>query len=658
MFEKKNKLYVEPSIRVIAGVLILSGLLIDSFFPHSIIFFVIVAFVGLNFTQSGFTGFCGLEKILKNVFHFRCEMDEIKELGEQIGRTRESQENIKILNLLEEVIVELDSENRIVKVTDGFSKILNCSFCLKPSCTDCKCDTTCYGKSFFTYVINDDVEELQENFKALYKNKGSTNTVNFKIQDLTGKEKIIEGKFLHLSDEEGRFPGIRGVLRDITESISHEKQIIHMSLHDNLTGLPNRILFTDRLEQTINISRRNNSIFALIFIDIDSFQKFNETHGYKLGDELLRLIAKNLKDNMRDMDTLSRWGGDEFVILLKDFNSIDIMRRTVSIYFQKIVDEIMKLHPDDGIHMSAGISFFPDDASSSEQLIKNATRALEKARIHHVNSFKFFSDISGNYINNHNDDEGSIAWKMEKSIEDNVFQVYFQPIINAKTNKIVSVEALARWHDETYGWINPIMFIKIAENLGLIQRLGKKIFEISFTKYLENSYLSNNISLAVNISQKQLMAPYFENDFIELLEQYGIAPEMITLEITEGVSLLGMGRARESLKVLTEYGCRVSLDDFGSGYSSISALRELPINELKIDGIFINRVLEEEGALIVKAIIDMGHAMGLKIVCESVENIEIAEKLREMGADFLQGFLFSKPVEEILLNDANLAYSI
>jgi len=656
MSDKKNKFYVEPTIRVIAGILILTGLLIDYFFPQSILFFAVVAFVGINFAQSGFTGFCGLEKILKNIFHFRSEMDEIRELGEQVGRARESQENIKILNLLEETIVELDCEDRIVKVTDSFSHILNCSCCPDPSCSDCRCDESCYGKSFFTYVIEEDIDLLRKNFTDIHNTQGQPITVNFRVHDFNGKDRIIEGKFIHLAAEEGRFSGIRGILRDITESISHEKQIIHMSLHDNLTGLPNRILFTDRLEQTLNISRRNNSVFALIFFDIDSFRKFNETHGYQIGDELLVLIAKSLKANMRDMDTLSRWGGDEFVVLLKDFKSIDIMRRTASIYFQKVADEIMKLHPDDGIHLSGGISFFPDDASSSEQLIINATRALKKAKFHPMNSFIFFNDISGDRMNN--DDEGSIASKLKKSIQDDIFQIFFQPIVNAKTNKIVSVEALARWHDEDYGWVNPVMFIKIAENLGLIQQLGRKLFETSFNQYLESSYLSNNISLTVNVSQKQLMAPNFENDFIELLEQYGVLPEKITLEITEGVGMLGMGRARECLKVLSEFGCRVSLDDFGSGYSSISALQELPIHELKIDEIFIKRVLEKDGALIVKAIIDMGHAMGLTIVCESVENIEIAEKLRDMGADFLQGNYFSKPGEKILLTGENLVYSM
>jgi diguanylate cyclase (GGDEF)-like protein len=646
---KRNKIYIEPVIRTLIGMLILIGILIDYFYAKNIYFIIIAAFIGLNLFQSGFTGFCGLEKILKKVFSIESELDVIRELGEQIGQARADQEHIKTLNLLEDAIIELDCKERIVKVSDGFGKIINCTNCMDPTCMDCKCNHKCYGKSFSEFVSEEDREDVIKKFSELHDKNGIPLFLQFRIRSYNGREKIVEGKFIHQTSEDGDISGIKGILRDKTETILQERQILHMNLHDSLTGLPNRILMTDRLEQAINISRRSKSSLALMMIDIDSLRNINEKLGHHMGDTYLVSIAEIFSDDIRSMDTLSRWGSDEFVLLLTNFKTSDDIKKIISGYFYRTVEKTIKRFPDVDVSFRAGVSIFPDDAFSFKQLIAYAGRALDKAKSRSKNNFSFYSEISGEGLRKMN--EAGIAWKLQSSIENDLIRVHYQPIVDAKTHKVVSVEALARWHDDEYGWVNPSMFIQVAENLGFMNSLGRKIFETAFEHYLNSSEYKNDISLSLNISPAQLIVSNFANDFIIMLERYGIRPESITLEITEGVGMLGMGRARECLNLLSKFGCRISLDDFGCGYSSISTLQDLPINEFKIDGVFTRRVHEKDGKLILKSLIDMGHAMELKIVCECVEDLNTAELLKDLGTDCLQGNFYMSPQADFFKPD-------
>ncbi|MDH5657647.1 MAG: diguanylate cyclase, partial [Spirochaetia bacterium] len=470
--KQRKQIYIEPAIRTVVGAVLLIVISIEYLTHphfHPILFFV--GFIGLNFFQSGFSGFCGMEKILK-AFKFKSEKEEIKSLGEQIGRAKADQEYLKTLNLLEEAIVEIDSENKIIRVSDSFSNVLQCDCSSSPSCTACTCNDSCLGNSFFKYLLEGEVNELQEKFEALRKEKNLPLNTHFKIKDFHGKEKVIEGKFLYTTGEgSSEAKGcIKGILHDLTDTIHHEKRILHLTLHDSLTGLPNRILFTDRLEQTINFSRRNDRVFALMFIDVDSFKSFNETYGHRFSDDFLVELAGALKRNMREMDSLSRWGSDEFVVLLTDFKDPSEIKKIAVSFFQRVTAELQRQFSSIEVSLSSGIVIYPDDGQSSEQLFLQANRALEKAKSKDTNSFVFYSDVFKESFENF---DGDITTKLKHGILNDKIQVHYQPIINAKTGEIVSYEAFARWLDDDYGWVNPKLFIQMTENLGLIHQFGK-----------------------------------------------------------------------------------------------------------------------------------------------------------------------------------------
>jgi len=416
--------------------------------------------------------------------------------------------------------------------------------------------------------------------------------------------------------------------------------IRNLALHDPLTDLPNRKLLEERTELAILQAKRTGNKVALLFIDLDHFKQINDIHGHKVGDQLLIAVSKALQAIMREYDTLSRWGGDEFVALLPDVHNINDVRNIALKLMEAVSGDLLK-DVDCHTSLSIGAAVYPDNAGKCESLLIQADKALFYSKSQGRNNIQIFSEIDKKSLSLL---DLELTTRFTSALKLSQIQVHYQPIVNSSNNVVVGIEALARWLDEDNGWISPEEFIPLAEKIGLIHEVGDQVIEKSLSYYSHCPW-KDQVKLSINISNRQLISKYFVSSLNSKLATYGIQPAQIKLEITES-SMLDIEKTQIALKELSDAGYYISVDDFGTGFSSLSRLHDLPVNELKIDMSFIERIHTNEGKVMVKTIIDMGHALNLSIVAEGVENQDTSSLLISMGADKLQGFYFCKPIPQ------------
>jgi len=630
----KNFPYIEPTIRIIAGFLItVSGCLIYARPDMELTALALLFFVSLNLLQSGFTHFCIMEKILKRL-GFRSELGEIKNLN------KVNADHLDTLNLLSEVVVELSSEGRIVRLTDSWGTLFGID----------KADISkSVGKNFTGFMNIEDRLVMEQLLKRV--KESSVEVVRFRMQRDDNSEHWTEGKFTLYSND--RFePAIRGVLRDVTDSYLQEKRISHMAMHDALTNLPNRVLLEDRMERAVSQARRSKEKVAVLFVDLDNFKQVNDAHGHKIGDQLLVAISAILKKTLRGSDTLARWGGDEFVILLQGFNQVDDAQKIAEKLMGVLQQETFVADIDRLVTMSIGIAVFPDDADSCESLLIQADKALYFAKDQGRNNVQMYSQMRDSDLGFQKVD---VTSRFAAAVKREEIQVYYQPVVDATSGRAVAFEALARWKDGEHGWVSPAIFIPMAENLGLMNPLGDQVLQRALQDLKEFLQYDPVLCMSLNVSNRQLFSPDFLKKLVNLLEKNGIGIEQVKLEITESLAMLGgMSNAKECLMELANAGFYLSIDDFGTGYSSLSYLHEFPVDELKIDISFVRRIETENGRVMVEAIAGMGLAMKLKLVAEGVENLETAHILQGMGVERFQGYYFGRPMpKEDCLNMIN-----
>ena len=434
-------------------------------------------------------------------------------------------------------------------------------------------------------------------------------------------------------------------------SLSNAK-IRALAFKDTLTGLPNRYLFGKTLERVMNGCKRKNSKLALLFLDLDNFKDINDTLGHQAGDELLKNIATLLEHNLRSNDyvglaspaahnSIARLGGDEFIILLPDIRNINEIDLVASRITQALNAPIKLNNQEFHIGVSIGITIFPEDGDTAEDLIKNADMAMYKAKTLGKNRYQYFSESIGN-------DQLArvqLEQKLHKAIENHSFELYYQPQIDSKTGLIVSVEALIRWKDTDQGLITPDKFIPIAEDTGLIVPIGEWVLleACKQVKTWHNQGLPA-IDVAVNVSGVQLNKADLLAQVESALRQSKLNPKRLHIELTESAILNGRELAIKVLDTLRWQGVSIALDDFGTGYSSLSYLRTLPIDILKIDRSFINEIHHQHNAPILSAIVTMAHALELKVVAEGVEQVSQIEFMSKKRCDLFQGYYYSPPV--------------
>jgi diguanylate cyclase (GGDEF)-like protein/PAS domain S-box-containing protein len=626
--------YIEPAIRSIAGGFILIlGTLIYVFPAWSWLWLSLLFFVGFNLFQSGFTKFCTMEKLLKKL-HFRSELDEIRDLSQANAEAEARAAFYDTLGLLNEVVIELSQDGKLAFLSDHWLRLLG---------SDHRSNAHFLGHPFLVFINKQDRGSLEFLLQALLSGDRDTVSMRFRMLREDQLEHWVEGKFA-LYRKQGLVQGIRGVLRDVTEAHVQEKRISHMAMHDTLTNLPNRTYLDDRIGEEIKRSNITGSKFALLFIDLDNFKQVNDLRGHKSGDQLLIDVGNILRANLRATDVLARWGGDEFVVLLPFSQDVEIARKVASEMMRKLQTNLEKMDSDMYVTLSIGIAVYPDDGDSGESLLMLADKALFYAKSQGRNNIQMFSDLQTHATGFEDVDMTS---RFVAAVKQNLLQVNYQPVMDANDHaNMVGVEALARWHDDKYGWVSPASFIPLAENLGLINEVGRQILEQAMHHFSQRSGLCTGVKLAVNVSKRQLVSDDFYPMIMAMVERFGLKPGQIKLEITESIALQGVEQARGHLQKLSDAGFTLSLDDFGTGFSSLSLVHELPFDEIKIDISFVRRIKTPEGKVLVRTIVDMGHAMQLVLVAEGVEDRETADILQEMGVEMLQGYYFSRPLPQ------------
>jgi diguanylate cyclase (GGDEF)-like protein len=433
------------------------------------------------------------------------------------------------------------------------------------------------------------------------------------------------------------------VFRDVSAALAMAEQMTHSFEHDSLTGLPNRLLLKDRIDQAIATAPRHERQVAVLFLDLDGFKYINDSLGHPTGDKLLQSIAKRLVGCVRTSDTVSRQGGDEFVVLLTESRQWE----DAVVVAERILKAVAQSHPIDNhdLHVttSIGVSVYPDDGEDAETLIRNADIAMYQAKEKGRNSYQFFKPA----MNVRAVERQSIESSLRSAVKNGEFVLRYQPKVDLRTGLITGAEALIRWNHPLRGELAPGMFVSIAEDSGLIRQIGRWVLREACEQ--ARAWLDEGlppISIAVNVSAVELSDETYVQRLYATLSETGMDPSNLELELTESVLMRHAHSAAIILQALRKTGIQVALDDFGTGYSSLSYLRDFPIDSLKIDRSFVDEVTSVvEDTSIVKAVISMARNLGLRVVAEGVENMDQLEFLRAQACDEAQGYFFSRPVD-------------
>jgi diguanylate cyclase (GGDEF)-like protein len=424
---------------------------------------------------------------------------------------------------------------------------------------------------------------------------------------------------------------------DITEWEEAQQQIFHMARHDALTNLPNRALFRERLERALHAAKRGD-LLAVLCLDLDHFKEINDSLGHPVGDALLKEVARRLSSSMSEQDTVARLGGDEFAIVLFRHGSD---AAAASALAGRLVEEIAAPYDVGGHHLvigvSIGVSLAPEDGNNPDQLLKNADLALYRAKADGRGTYRFFE--AG--MDARAQARRLLELDLRMAVRRDEFEVHYQPIVDVSRERTVSFEALVRWRHPQRGPIAPLNFIPLAEETGLIVQLGETVLRKACK---EAAGWSDEIGVAVNLSPVQFKNPNLVSSVKSALEDSGLAPCRLELEITESVLLQNSEATLATLHELRSHGVRISLDDFGTGYSSLSYLRSFPFDKIKIDRSFVQDLASRDDSMaIVRAVTGLGRSLGIVTTAEGVETAEQFELLRQEGCTQVQGYLFSKP---------------
>jgi diguanylate cyclase (GGDEF)-like protein/PAS domain S-box-containing protein len=435
---------------------------------------------------------------------------------------------------------------------------------------------------------------------------------------------------------------VQCIMRDITDRKEAEQQIKYLAHHDSLTGLPNRNLLQDRLQQNLARARRSGHKVALLFLDFDRFKNINDSLGHSVGDGVLQEVAQRLSACLRVGDTVARVGGDEFVIVLSDLEDSTIAAKVA----QKVTELGTRPYEISGqkfrLTISIGISLFPDDGDDIDSLLKNADSAMYHAKHAGRNTYYFYTeDMNAQTLAVLN-----LEHDLQQALVNAEFTLHYQPQVNLQTGEIIGVEALLRWQHPEHGEMSPSSFIPIAEERGLIVPIGDWVLETACRQSV--SWQQQGLApirMAVNISALQLHHADFYEKLVATLEKTGLDPALLELELTESAVMHNDEQNPQLLQQLKKLGVRLAIDDFGTGYSSLSYLKRFPIDKLKIDRSFIKDLpADSEDEAITQAIIGVGKTLNHKVIAEGVETIEQQEFLQREGCSEMQGFYFSRPL--------------
>jgi diguanylate cyclase (GGDEF)-like protein len=484
---------------------------------------------------------------------------------------------------------------------------------------------------------------------------GETNKLNADVQDLEDKPAQIRCAELNLDDGQifeyytqphelrGKIVGRVWSFRDVTHRVYLEKKLEFQATHDSLTNLPNRLLLIDRLKHAITDCERKQKIFAVLFFDLDRFKVVNDSLSHSAGDELLSKVSKRVEEEIRDSDTLARLGGDEFVLIMPDIRDEALVVEIVTRLLEAIAKPFQIAGRTLHITTSIGISIYPKDGKTADELLRNADLAMYIAKREGLNKFQFYEKRLN--------EESLIRLEKEielrRAIDNEEFILHYQPQIDSSTGTLIAVEALVRWDHPTQGLISPIEFVPVAEDTELMIEIGRWIFTTACkqNKAWQDAGLPK-IRMALNVSNKQINDKGFIAMLDEVLKTTGLEPQYLEIEITEDI-VISNDKVVKVINQISDRGVRVAFDDFGTGNSSLNYLRMVPINQLKIDQSFVKNINKDNKSdeVIIRAIIALASDLKLDVVAEGVETTEQLDFLNKYDCHDIQGYYFSKPLD-------------
>jgi diguanylate cyclase (GGDEF)-like protein/PAS domain S-box-containing protein len=477
---------------------------------------------------------------------------------------------------------------------------------------------------------------------AIVENKTVALTSNCVLIRHDGTEVAIEDSAAPIHDRHGHVTGAVMVFRDVSMKRALSLKMAHLAQHDSLTDLPNRMLFNDRLTQALALARRHQTKLALLFLDLDRFKSINDSLGHAIGDRLLQSVAERLLSCVRSSDTVSRQGGDEFVILLAEVTQ----PADAALTAEKILLALSMPHRIDqqDVYLAAsiGVVTYPRDGTEVKTLLRHADLAMYRAKDSERNTYRLFErDMGG-----HTPDRQSLESGLHRAVELNEFVLHYQPIMRLDSSALIGVEALVRWRHPQRGLVLPAQFVPIAEESGFIAAIGRWVLHEACRQSREwRAAGLPPLRIAINISTVELRGEGFVENLSGILEEHGLLPRDLELELTETFLMRDWNSTAAVLQSLSNLGVRIALDDFGTGYSSLSHLKRFPIDTLKIDRSFVhNLATDADEASIVSAVIGMGKGLKIRVVAEGVETLEQLAFLRKQGCPEGQGYYFCRPV--------------
>ena len=568
---------------------------------------------------------------------FNQMLDKLQGANQEIIQARNEIE--EIISSIADPIIVADANGRIVRHNKAAMTLLGYSDqefsqmeaggCLAP-------DQEIIKASIFNDVIQ----------------HGSMSGIETVLQSKRGERIHVSLSAAMITNAHGKMTGTVFAAKDISSLKQAETHLQYLASHDSLTGLPNRMLLLDRLDQVLKRISRYKTQSALFFFDLDRFKLVNDTLGHDAGDQLLQKIASRLKASVRDSDTVARLGGDEFVVLANDLNSLDDIKLLAEKMIEKLRAPIELKGHSYIATTSIGVSVLPQHGMNAEMLMKKADMAMYEAKHHGRNTYRIYSEEMSDRIDTSFHMENAIR----QAIDEDRFENFYQLIVDAKTRRITGIEALVRWRTVEGEIKTPDHFLSIAEEAGLILQIGQGVLERACRQTrLWHDMGFKDLTVAVNVADRQFRDDEFTQNVATALSESGLNSNALNLELTEGILMHNSDIAIDTVGELKRLGLHLSVDDFGTGYSSLSHLQRISLDTVKIDRSFVMELPENNGdAMICEAIIELAHKLNLNIVAEGIETEEQAVFLRQMGADKLQGYYFSKPlpaqgIEQLLL---------
>jgi PAS domain S-box/diguanylate cyclase (GGDEF) domain len=575
-------------------------------------------------------------QITGRVFSFR----DVTERVQSEEKLRKSEERFHLLTrATSEAVWDLDLLKNEYWLSKEFEKVLG----YKLNETQ-----TIDLESWWLNIHPEERERVILNFKEIMNSDAKSWSEEYSFRRAEGGYVFVLDRGYIIRNESGKAVRAIGTMMDITQRKQAEEILRYQAVYDQLTGLPNRLLFNERLLASLKKAKKTKKMLAVMFLDLDKFKKINDTLGHAAGDRLLEGFAGRISETLRSTDTVARWGGDEFTLLLPDISCLEDAVKTAQRILNNLKPAFKLEEQAFNISSSIGIAVYPDDGEDAETLVKNADAALYRAKEMGRNNYQLYTSTitpQGSHLL-------TIESRLHQALEQGEFEVFYQPKVNINTWKIQGMEALLRWHHPELGLVTPATFISIAEENGLIVPIGEWVLQTACTQNKAwQDALQPDLRVAVNVSARQFQQFNLLQMVANCLEKTGLAPKYLELEITETTAMQNVDYTTKVMKDLQNMGVQIALEDFGTGNCSLNNLKKLPLNILKIDRSLVSELTTDpRERAIANAVATLGRDLNLSVVAEGVETKEQLECLRALHYPQIQGHYFSPPLSA---DDAN-----